>query len=284
MSKSDTSRSSYETVRTDKSMSQETHEQYVENIDPASVDPRDFNISYDPTCVQKLGNFGSSNARFLFDHKSHEPLTRDNLKVISPKLLKIVEEIERQDAQDMQKYGKKFKHFVFSNVKSGTGGAKIIATALMDILGMKLGYSADRKGSDSKGENADLYQAVVENQSPDLKADSKGINSEKEEEETFEDIFEDAIEDAAEERVTVEQEQNLIFRVAAHQQYGKKFAYTMRMNFSLQNTTISSYSVRWVYINNHLAWRCEKRYCVYSIVGRLMEKKVTHMEKRPASW
>jgi hypothetical protein len=178
-------------------MSQETHEQYVENIDPASVDPRDFNISYDPTCVQKLGNFGSSNARFLFDHKSHEPLTRDNLKVISPKLLKIVEEIERQDEQDMQKYGKKFKHFVFSNVKSGTGGAKIIATALMDILGMKLGYSADRKGSDSKGENADLYQAVVENQSPDLKADSKGMNSEKEEE-TFEDIFEDAIEDAAE--------------------------------------------------------------------------------------
>lgn len=203
MSKSDTSRSSYETVRTDKSMSQETHEQYVENIDPVSVDPRDFNISYDPTCVQKLGNFGSSNARFLFDHKSHEPLTRDNLKVISPKLLKIVEEIERQDAQDMQKYGKKFKHFVFSNVKSGTGGAKIIATALMDILGMKLGYSADRKGSDNKGsdsksENADLYQAVVENQSPDLKADSKGMNSEKEEEETFEDIFEDAIEDAAE--------------------------------------------------------------------------------------
>ena len=138
MSKSDSSRSSYETVN-NKSMSPETHEEYVENINPATVDPRDFKTSYDPTCVRKLGNFGSSNARFLFDHKSHEPLTRENLKVISPKLLKIVEEIERQDAHDRHNYGKKFKHFVFSNVKSGTGGAKIIATALMDVLGMKLG-------------------------------------------------------------------------------------------------------------------------------------------------
>jgi len=195
MSKSDTSRSSHETVKTVKSLSQETHERFVKNIDPASVDPRDFNISYDPTCVQKLGNFGSSNARFLFDHKSHEPLTRENLKIISPKLLKIVEEIERQDAQDMQKYGKKFKHFVFSNVKSGTGGAKIIATALMDVLGMKLGYSADRKGKDTVLDAA-LNESLVESASPDLKADSKGMNSEKED--IFEDIIEDAIEDIAE--------------------------------------------------------------------------------------
>ena len=203
MSNSDTSSSSDKTV---KSLSPNTHELFVKNIDPASVDPRDLKISYDPTCVQKLGNFGSSNARFLFDHKSHEPLTRDNLKVISPKLLKIVEEIERQDAQDMQKYGKKFKHFVFSNVKSGTGGAKIIATALMDVLGMKLGYSADRKGvkdADRKGKGVALDESLDESVGslhvmPDLKADSKGINSAREEDETFEDIFEDAIEDMAE--------------------------------------------------------------------------------------
>ena len=200
MSNSDTSSSSDKTV---KSLSPNTHELFVKNIDPASVDPRDLKISYDPTCVQKLGNFGSSNARFLFDHKNHEPLTRDNLKVISPKLLKIVEEIERQDAQDMQKYGKKFKHFVFSNVKSGTGGAKIIATALKDVLGMKLGYSAGRKGvedADRKGvkDSTALDVALDESVSPDLKADSKGINSAREEDETFEDIFEDAIEDMAE--------------------------------------------------------------------------------------
>ena len=168
MSKSESSRSSFETIGPDKSLSPETEEQYVENIDPVTIDPRDFNISYDPTCVQKLGNFGSSNTRFLFDHKNHEPLTRENLKVISPKLLKILEEIETQDTQDMRKYGKMFKHFIFSSVKSGTGGAKIIATALMDVLGMKMGYSAERK--DKK---PDLL-------SPDANADSKGNRSIKE--------------------------------------------------------------------------------------------------------
>jgi hypothetical protein len=120
-------------------------EEFIKTIDPALVDPADFNISYDPACVQRLGNFGSTDNRYLFDHKDHELLTRENVKVISPKLLKIIEEIERQDEKDMTKYGKKFKHFVFSNIKSGTGGAKIIATALSDILGMKLGYSSELK-------------------------------------------------------------------------------------------------------------------------------------------
>jgi hypothetical protein len=123
-------------------------EEFIKTIDPALVDPADFNISYDPACVQRLGNFGSTDNRYLFDHKNHELLTRENVKVISPKLLKIIEEIERQDDKDMKEYGKKFKHFVFSNVKSGTGGAKIIATALSDILGMKLGYSSEPKEDD----------------------------------------------------------------------------------------------------------------------------------------
>ena len=135
MSKSETSLSSEE----------QPFEDFVKTINPALVDPADFNISYDPACVQRLGNFGSTDNRYLFDHKNHEPLTRENVKVISPKLLKIIEEIERQDEKDMKEYGKKFKHFVFSNVKSGTGGAKIIATALSDILGMKLGYSSEPK-------------------------------------------------------------------------------------------------------------------------------------------
>ena len=190
MSKSDSSRSSNET---EKSSSNNSHERYVKNIDPATVDPLDFKISYDPACVQKLGNFGSSNARYLFDHKSHEPLTREKLKVISPKLLKIVEEIERQDAQDMQNHGKKFKHFVFSNVKSGTGGAKIIATALMDVLGMNLGYSAERKVKEAK--EAEVPQVIP---SPSATADQKANVSRKSNEDIFENIMEDAVEDLAE--------------------------------------------------------------------------------------
>lgn len=126
--------------------------QYMDTIDIKNVDPADFIRNYDPECVRKLSNFASSNPQFLFDHENHVPLTRENLKVYSPKLLKIIEEIERQDAQDMQKHGRKFKHFIFSTIKSGTGGAKIIATALIDILGMNLGYTAKRVGEKSEGE------------------------------------------------------------------------------------------------------------------------------------
>ena len=192
MSKSDSSLSSNETEKSSSNNSQDSYEIYVKNIDPSTVDPLDFKISYDPACVQKLGNFGSSNARYLFDHKSHEPLTREKLKVISPKLLKIVEEIERQDAQDMRNHGKKFKHFVFSNLKSGTGGAKIIATALMDVLGMNLGYSAERKGKEAKKE----VPLVIS--SPSATADQKTNVSRKSNEDIFENIMEDAVEDLAE--------------------------------------------------------------------------------------
>ena len=169
------SKSSYETVRSDpkpdskpvpkknkskknksakKAPEKNSYTGFVETIDPANVDPKDFIKSYDPVCVQNFGNFGSSNGRFLFTHKNHEPLTRENLKVYSPKLLKIIEEIERQDESDMQKYGKKFKHFIFSTVKSGNGGAKMIATALIDILHMYIGYYAERKTN--KEINAEL--------------------------------------------------------------------------------------------------------------------------------
>ena len=185
--------SSNETEKTSSSNSQESYERYVKNIDPATVDPLDFKISYDPACVQKLGNFGSSNARYLFDHKSHEPLTREKLKVISPKLLKIVEEIERQDAQDMRNHGKKFKHFVFSNLKSGTGGAKIIATALMDVLGMNMGYSAERKGKEVK--EAEVPQVIP---SPSATADQKANANRKSNEDSFENIVEAAVNDLAE--------------------------------------------------------------------------------------
>lgn len=114
---------------------------YIASANPA---PDDFNITYKPDCVQKLGNFASPDSRYLFEYagEDREHLNWDRVKHISPKLHKILEEIRTQDAEDMRTHGRKFKHFIFSNVKSGTHGAKIIATALIDIFGMRLGYNA----------------------------------------------------------------------------------------------------------------------------------------------
>ena len=103
---------------------------YLESVEPA---PDDFSENYGAECVRKTGNFASSDSRYLFDHVDHEILSRERLKYVSPKLLTLLDEIDRQDRADIAKFGHTFKHFIFSSIKSGTGGAKIIATALIDL-------------------------------------------------------------------------------------------------------------------------------------------------------
>ena len=116
--------------------------EYLESVTPA---PDDFSENYDADCVRKTGNFASSDARYLFDHTDHELLTKERLQYVSPKLLTLLEEIERQDHADIAEFGHTFKHFIFSSIKSGTGGAKIIATALIDLYDMTLGYSVQNR-------------------------------------------------------------------------------------------------------------------------------------------
>ena len=115
---------------------------YLESVEPA---PDDFSENYDAECVRKTGNFASSDSRYLFDHVDHEILTRERLQYVSPKLLTLLDEIDRQDRADIAKFGHTFKHFIFSSIKSGTGGAKIIATALIDLYDMTLGYAVSNR-------------------------------------------------------------------------------------------------------------------------------------------
>jgi hypothetical protein len=99
-------------------------------------------ISYDPTCVRKRSNWSTSNNQYKFDNPEFSPKKLlDDIPDHSPKLHVLLDKIEKLDKKDMQKYGKKFKHFIFSDLKSSTYGAKLIAGALM-AKGMKLGYSS----------------------------------------------------------------------------------------------------------------------------------------------
>lgn len=116
----------------------ESLEEYLENAEPA---PDDFSENFDAECVHKIGNFASYDSRFLFDHKvpsERVPLTRERLRYVSPKLLCMLDEIDKIDSKDLDEHGHTFKHFIFSGVKSGTNGAKIVATALIDIMGMRM--------------------------------------------------------------------------------------------------------------------------------------------------
>ena len=135
--------------------------EYFENLKPA---PEDFLATYKPGCIQKTGNFASADPRYTFESgPHHHRLTREILASLSPKCLRLIEEIERQDEEDFRTYGHYFKHFIYSSVKSTT---KHVATALMDILGLQLGYGANYLGDDvdKKWSKIQLHEMDVLNQ------------------------------------------------------------------------------------------------------------------------
>jgi len=99
-------------------------------------------ISYNPECVRKRSNWSTSSNQYKFDNPEFSPekLIGD-IRDHSPKLHVLLDKIDKLDKNDMKKYGKKFKHFIFSDLKSGTYGAKLLASAFI-AKGMTLGYSS----------------------------------------------------------------------------------------------------------------------------------------------
>jgi len=102
-------------------------------------------ISYDPACVRKKSNLSKGLDKYKFDsvNFSGEELL-NKIPTISPKLHELLGKIHKLDTADMKEHGKKFKHFIFSDVKSGAHGARLVASALI-AKGYHLGYSAELK-------------------------------------------------------------------------------------------------------------------------------------------
>jgi hypothetical protein len=105
-------------------------------------------VQYSPNCLRQKSNFSKSGGKYRFDNIRFKPnrLLRD-IPTHSPKLAALLRKIHELDAQDQLKYGKTFKHFIFSDLKSGAYGAKLIASALV-AKGMTLGYRAPRLNPD----------------------------------------------------------------------------------------------------------------------------------------
>lgn len=82
--------------------------------------------------LRKTANFGKINPYHKFDKKEFD-VDKFNKDVVdtSPKMIQLLKNIKELDHRDMQEHGKKFKHFIFSDVKEGGYGAKIIASALI---------------------------------------------------------------------------------------------------------------------------------------------------------
>jgi hypothetical protein len=142
---------------------------HLENILPAKY------LKYDPSCIRKYSNFSfPKENKFFYDFVDYFPSKNereakdidttpkvkeylrslhnetmyadflDTLKLVSPKALTLINKIHELDAKDMAQYGKKFKHFIFSDAKSSMGGVKFLASVLI-ASGMNLGYTAEPK-------------------------------------------------------------------------------------------------------------------------------------------
>ena len=147
-SKSDTSKTETES---DSNIADESPV-YLENLEHIhdietleKLTSQNVNVIFDPECVRKRSNWSKSSNEYKFDTPTFNPQKLlESIPTHSPKLDALLSKIESLDKSDMKKHGKLFKHFIFSDIKSSSFGAKLIAGALI-AKGFKLGYNAPVK-------------------------------------------------------------------------------------------------------------------------------------------
>jgi superfamily II DNA or RNA helicase len=81
-------------------------------------------------CIRKAINISKSQDFYKFDKKTFNAIKiKENLKISSPKLIVLLNKIAELDANDFKKYGKNFKHIIYSDLRSSLHGIKLIAAA-----------------------------------------------------------------------------------------------------------------------------------------------------------
>ena len=99
----------------------------------------------DPTCVRTTANWATVEKQHKFDKPEFDAKqTAEEIATRSPKLAKILQNIRKLDREDEVRHGRKFKHFIFSDIKSAQG-AKAVAAGLMANQ-YNLGYVVRQTG------------------------------------------------------------------------------------------------------------------------------------------
>jgi hypothetical protein len=87
-------------------------------------------INKDAECIRKVGTFTHIKPEFKMDKRTFKPETlKDELPVVSPKLVALIEKIEELDREDMAKDKLNYKHCIYIDFK-GTY-AKVVAAAMI---------------------------------------------------------------------------------------------------------------------------------------------------------
>ena len=98
----------------------------------ATIQPKIKPNKKKASCLRKMENWTNIQKHHRFDKSSFNPnQLKDELSHTSPKILQMLKLIEDLDNKDLAKEGRLYKHFIFSDVKEGGYGAKIIASSLL---------------------------------------------------------------------------------------------------------------------------------------------------------
>jgi hypothetical protein len=141
----------------------DTDEEFVKGLkDLEKTMEKQSIISFDPKCVRQKSNWSKRSKIYRFDELAFNPETLLNeIPDKSPKLHVLLNKIDELDKKDMKEHDKLFKHFIFSDLKSSSYGAKLIASALL-AKGMNLGYNAKLKPGIKKVESENNEEIVEE--------------------------------------------------------------------------------------------------------------------------
>ena len=83
-------------------------------------------------CIRKVENWTNIKNYHRFDKSTFDPKKMsEEIASFSPKLETLLKKIDELDKEDMDKDNKTYKHFIFSDVKKGGYGAKIVASGMI---------------------------------------------------------------------------------------------------------------------------------------------------------
>jgi hypothetical protein len=113
-------------------------------------------------CIRNVANFSKVKSFHLMEKGDFSPeLLNMYIENAAPKIKALFEKIQKLDEQDMRVHKKHFKHMIFTDVKSSSYGAKILASSFLAkgfepairLQGSGFSLLSDEKLLDTKGKN-----------------------------------------------------------------------------------------------------------------------------------
>jgi superfamily II DNA or RNA helicase len=100
---------------------------------------------YNAECLRRVANWTKIKPEHKFEKRTFDAeKVLTDMGVNSPKMVALLKNIKELDDRDIKEHGRRFKHFIFSDVKQGGYGSKIISSALI-AAGMSLAYKSNER-------------------------------------------------------------------------------------------------------------------------------------------